>query len=472
MTPAPEVGNNVFKCSVPNKDSTPNIVFNAFVDPGSPADPQLSAIAHQTNNINLEGYTKGDSGLYDTLDNFYDMIYVLSLNNSYVSEVSGAKVFEGEWFSINPSDSNYYKNNKDYYGSYGFNDSDTSTDTDTDSDKAPNTDPTDFDYDNIEKYIYAYHGSDTVITIPSEINGTKIIEIRGGESKSVNDHTPNITKIFISDGITTIGSSAFAKYTGLKSIIIPDSVTSIENNAFYNCGALTYVTLPDSITKIGTSAFSHCTNLTNIEISASVTSIEMSAFYGCEGLISVTIPDGIKSIEKNTFKGCTSLTSVTIPASVTKIEYRAFDKCRNLTDVYYSGTIAQWKKIEINYDNPDLTDNEHLTVHAADGDFIPKLQSSDSDTDSVTDSGTDSGTDSEPIILGDINNDDKVTAKDSLQIQRHVINLVAFTDNQKKAADADGNGKVTNADALIILRYTIHIKVKYPIGEQIQDTIG
>ena len=96
--------------------------------------------------------------------------------------------------------------------------------------------------------------------------------------------------------------------------------------------------------------------------------------------------------------------------------------------------------------------------------------SSNSATDTATDtssnSATDTVTDTETIkLLGDINGDNKVTAKDSMQIQRFVINLSKLDENQKKLADVDGNNKVTNADALSILRYTIKAKVKYPIGQ-------
>ena len=70
-------------------------------------------------------------------------------------------------------------------------------------------------------------------------------------------------------------------------------------------------------------------------------------------------------------------------------------------------------------------------------------------------------------MLGDVNGDGKVTAKDSLLIQRYTVNLVQFDEDQLKAGDVDGNGKVTNADALNILRYTVKIKGKYPIGEYV-----
>ena len=141
MTPAPEVGKNVFKCECPDMDSTSTIIFNAFVDAGTPADPELAAVAHQTININTEGYMEGESEVYDSLgmelDDFYGMIYVLDNNNKSINDFSGAATTVGEWFSLDASAPNYYKNFEQYYGSYGFTDEDTDTDVASDTDVEP-----------------------------------------------------------------------------------------------------------------------------------------------------------------------------------------------------------------------------------------------------------------------------------------------------------------------------------------------
>ena len=58
-------------------------------------------------------------------------------------------------------------------------------------------------------------------------------------------------------------------------------------------------------------------------------------------------------------------------------------------------------------------------------------------------------------VYGDIDGDEKVSAKDSLLIQRYVIKSVQFDETQQKAADVNGDGKITAKDALEILRYSI-----------------
>ncbi len=133
-----------------------------------------------------------------------------------------------------------------------------------------------------------------------------------------------LTSIEIGNSVTSIGSSAFYKCTGLTSIEIGNSVTSIGSSAFSDCTGLTSITIPNSVTSIGDYAFYNCTGLTSIIIGNSVTSIGEEAFAYCTGITSITIPNSVTSIGHRAFYGCTGLTSITIPNSVTSIGYRAF----------------------------------------------------------------------------------------------------------------------------------------------------
>ena len=188
----------------------------------------------------------------------------------------------------------------------------------------------------------------------SRVKSAVIAEGVTSIGSSAFDDCTSLTSVTIPDSVTSIGDDAFYDCTSLTSVTIPDSVTSIGADAFYYCTSLTIVTIPDGVTSIGKLAFFCCKSLTSVTIPDSVTSIGDGAFASCTSLTSVTIPDGVTSIGEQAFYYCTSLTSVTILNGVTSIGSYAFVGCTSLTDVYYAGSEAQWKAIQISYGNDAL----------------------------------------------------------------------------------------------------------------------
>ncbi len=168
-------------------------------------------------------------------------------------------------------------------------------------------------------------------------------------------------EITIPDDVTSIGIWAFLGCTGLTGITIPDSVISIGGGVFCGCTSLTSITIPDSVTNIDGDAFRGCTSLTSVIIPDSVIEIGGSAFSYCTSLTSITIPNSVTSIGGGAFYWCTSLASITIPDSVISIGgygsgvlRGTFEGCTNLKDVYYTGDLGDWCKINFYgyYSNP------------------------------------------------------------------------------------------------------------------------
>lgn len=193
-----------------------------------------------------------------------------------------------------------------------------------------------------------------------------------------------------------IDTGAFASSHYLEEVIIPDGLNTIGDTAFSNATALKEITIPKGVTGIGYLALSGCYSLNKIEVDTEntrfssedgvlfskdkkeliqypigtknsfyaipngVTTVEDSAFDSCESLSNVTIPDSVVSINMSAFSFCTLLTEVHAGNSIKIIEKDAFSYCNSLQDVFYNGTEAQWKAIDISEGNSALTE---ATIH-------------------------------------------------------------------------------------------------------------
>ena len=169
--------------------------------------------------------------------------------------------------------------------------------------------------DNEQVTITKYTGSDTVLTVPGQIEGMQV---------------------------AVIGSKAFSGCTDLVKVELPEGLTTIYAYAFENCTSLEEVKLPDSITTMGYRVFGNDTSLTTVNYPGSyTTSVGGNGansnqygqlFYGCTSLDTVSIPEGTEVIAAHAFRG-SSVSRIDIPASATVIGDHAFVDCKNLADV-------------------------------------------------------------------------------------------------------------------------------------------
>ena len=111
-------------------------------------------------------------------------------------------------------------------------------------------------------------------------------------------------------------------------------------------------------------------------------------------------------------------------------------------------------------DTDTATDTESDTDTATDTE-----SDTDTATDTESDSDTETDTETDEPNYGDINQDGKITARDSMLAQRYAINLTQFTEEQLKNADVDLNGKVNTKDALYILQASINLR-KLPVVKE------
>ena len=216
---------------------------------------------------------------------------------------------------------------------------------------------------SIGSYIFFYCTKLNSVDVPSSI--TIIPSGAFSQCKS-------LTNITLPDTITEIYSHAFSGCSALTSIQIPSSVKVIWNNVFSQCSSLEKIVIPDSVTTVGGSLFEDCTSLKECIFPRSVEEMGDDMFTGCTALKSVTLPENLKEIGFGFFQNCSSLSQVTVPATVTSVSPFAFFGCTNFKDIYYGGTIEQWKEINISdKETPSKLYLSNLTtVHCSDGEII------------------------------------------------------------------------------------------------------
>lgn len=197
-----------------------------------------------------------------------------------------------------------------------------------------------FYFDETTGTITKYIESDTVVVIPSKINGVPV---------------------------ETIGHAAFER-SAVTSVTIPDSVTAILDGAFANCFQLTNISIPNSVTSIGLSAFDGCTSLKSITLPSSLRNISMFLFHNCSQLTTIQIPDSVPSIQDYAFGNCTSLETIHIPVSVTSIGVYAFNGCPSSMTVTYPGSKTQWDSMTGNLNIPLVCNKLEATFDPDNGD--------------------------------------------------------------------------------------------------------
>ncbi len=235
--------------------------------------------------------------------------------------------------------------------------------------------------------IAKYQGSDTIVTVPAEIDGKKVTRI----GEHAFDYCIDITDVTIPEGVTSIGDWAFSECYKLKNIDLPDSLKSIGEMAFQLCG-FESLAIPNNVTSIGKDAFWNCYNLNNVMLPDNLVSIGDGAFGNCVKLESIEIPIYVESIGKEAFWNCESITKVTIPRIVSTINEKAFgyiyennageSKLDGFTIYGYSGTAAETYANNDGFEFVDLgkeyTYGDWVYTLLADGTIeIAKYQGSD-----------------------------------------------------------------------------------------------
>jgi hypothetical protein len=166
---------------------------------------------------------------------------------------------------------------------------------------------------------------------------------------------PLLTQVTLSESLETIGDFAFYGTNLTGTLDLPASVTAIGHKAYYQCKGLTdKLVLPEGLTKLGTAAFARCNfnnrlvipegiheipdsafafnhGLVAVEWKAITSGIGTAAFDSCANLKELSDLEGVKSIGVAAFRNCIKLhITLTLPESLETLGQAAFANCRSL----------------------------------------------------------------------------------------------------------------------------------------------
>ena len=169
----------------------------------------------------------------------------------------------------------------------------------------------------------------------------KTVTITGGNTipvASFND-MKSLTRVTLSDSISTIGEGAFMDCSSLEQINIPAEVKVIDYGTFQGCLSLSDITMGNKVEILKEWAFQGCTSLKNLDfLSENIIEIGDYAFDGCTGLSSIQLPQKTEKLGEDAFAGCISAKQLYFSESLKEIGVCAFQKC-GFTSVHIPNTL-------------------------------------------------------------------------------------------------------------------------------------
>ena len=145
-----------------------------------------------------------------------------------------------------------------------------------------------------------------------------------------------IREVVIEEGITTVGSGAFAGI-GIQKVILPTTLQTIGEYAFNYCYELTEVVIPSAITIEGNSFYG--TAIRRIEFPKNLKSIGEYAFYNVT-FEEIVFSEGLETIGECAFCACFGVKEITLPGTLTSIGDYAFSSCGELKKVVIPASVT------------------------------------------------------------------------------------------------------------------------------------
>lgn len=187
----------------------------------------------------------------------------------------------------------------------------------------------------------------------------------------------NITAVTLTAGIRTL-TWAFQDCVNLSHVTIQGDTINLGIYSFKGCASLHDIDfLPDSVTSIGQSAFAGCTGLKTLNLPTALTNLDIGAFGGCTSLTSIRTSPPLQrmggyapsgDLGGGQFARCTNLKQAWIDGDGLLLPHGMLGYCSNLEEVVIGdGAIGVYVKSnswKVQYAQPFVGDTKlrNLTV--------------------------------------------------------------------------------------------------------------
>lgn len=228
--------------------------------------------------------------------------------------------------------------------------------------------------------ITGYKGTETDITIPSEINNIPVTSV-GAAAFSNN---ADIESVSFPESVLSIGDHCFVECTALKKADLPSNLQWLGDLVFQGDILLNEITLPKSLVRIGINPFDRCTSLEKIEFSGdnnyyltedgvlfNLKGSALAAYPAAKKNTAYSIPEWISKIDAAAFSENPYLSELTISENIGEISGNPFCGCTSL------------KKIDISPFNIIFETHENALYNRETRELIAYLWNSEAESFSV-----------------------------------------------------------------------------------------
>ena len=193
----------------------------------------------------------------------------------------------------------------------------------------------------------------------------------GGIFDDRGDHSAQVKKIVIQEGITGLIGACFYGMSNVTEVSLPSTLKTIGNDCFDGCSLITTLALPEGLETLQGGCFYNCGGLTELTLPSSLKEIAGTIIDNSNAVLTIlsrTVLIGEYSIYVKTIRGYIGSTAETYATSK-NIEFVALNKLTSVSIKYEPYTKEYWPLEEISTDGLvlEITDEDGVSADVDNG---------------------------------------------------------------------------------------------------------